>query len=361
MDAGLKDKTQAKTGVSATPDFKKEENKKKILVVEDAESILIAIYDYLSTGFAVSAVSDANSAEDALLEAVQNGNPYDLIVTDVRLPDRSGFDLIRFTRDASPQTRIALITSYEINDFIDYIYEESIDQVMTKHSNMSLHEIYVMAGKLITGDIFGVDKYFKDMRIFYPSEMKNIISLKNRELYSVTIASSEDRVEWINRVSHIMEDYEMPVSVSRLVLDEMITNAVVRAPRYPDGSFKYQTRSPNADTLIPKDFFMLDPEDHVILQFGRYDDWMVISCQDPQGLLTKQEILYRLHRNIALDAKNNLPLGIGDTHGRGIFLMREHLTNLVFNIEHGRKTEVLAFYNTKYDIPYKNISIYEKK
>lgn len=358
METGLKNKTQVNASTLNQPE---EVVKKKILVVEDAESILIAIYDYLSSWFYVKPVGDAQSAEDALLEAVQSGSPYDLIVTDVRLPDRSGFDLIRFTRDASPSTRIALITSYEINDFIDYIYEEKIDQVMTKHSNMSLHEIYVMALKLISGDIFGVEKYFKDMRIFFPSEMKNIFKLKNRELYSVTIKSSDDRVNWINKVSEMLEENEMPVSVSRLILDEMITNALVRAPRNPDGSYKYQTKSPNTDTLIPKDFYELDPEDHVILQFGRYDEWIVISCKDPQGLLTKDEILYRLRRNIAIDPQNNLPLGIGDTHGRGIFLMRENLTNLVFNIEPGKKTEVLAFYNTRHDIPYKNISIYEKK
>ena len=161
------------------------------------------------------------------------------------------------------------------------------------------------------------------MRVFYPLEMKNVFRLKNRELYSVSLKSSEDRIYWINRVSQLMEDRDMPISISRLVLDEMITNAVVRAPRYEDGTYKYQTKSSVADVLIPKDSFSLDEEDYVILQFGYYDDWVVISCQDPHGALSKKEILYRLHRNICTNPENNLPLGIGDTHGRGIFLMRE--------------------------------------
>lgn len=337
-----------------------EDSKKKILLVEDAESILIAISDYLSDYFHVTPVENAADAEAELAAGIEREEPFDLLVTDIRLPDKSGFDLVRYVKKESPLTKVAVITSYEINDFIDFIYEEGIDQVITKHSFISLHDIYVMAKKLTSGNIFGIDKYFEDTRIFFPSEMKNVFVPKNKEIYSVTVKSSEEKVYWINRVSEILENAKgMSPAVSRLVLDELLTNAIVRAPRYEDGDYKYQTKAPDNDILIPKENIVLDPEDYVILQFGFYDDWTIIACRDPHGGLSKKEILYRLHRHISTNPSSELPLGISDSHGRGIFLMREHLTYLIYNIQKNHKTEALAFFNTKHDIPYKNISIYE--
>ena len=337
------------------------ETKKKILLVEDAESILLAINDYLSRVFQIHFVSTVKEAEAEILSSLEEDSPFDLIVTDIHLTDSTGFDLIRFTRDHSKSTKVALITSYEINDYMEIIYRESIDQVITKHSQMSLHDIFVMAQKIISRDIFGVEKYFPDIRTYFPSEMNNEITPRNKEVFSVTIKSSADKMHWINTVAGVLQkEKNVPVAVSRLVMDELLANAMVRAPRFEDGSFKYQRRNNVTSMLIPYDNIELDPEDYIIFQYGFYNDWVIIACQDPHGSLAKQEILYRLYRHIAIDPKNSLPQGISDSHGRGIFLLREHLTNLVFNIQKGRKTEIIGMYNTQQDIPYKNISIYEK-
>ena len=190
--------------------------------------------------------------------------------------------------------------------------------------------------------------------------MKNIVIPENRQLFSVAIKSTEDKQYWMNEVSAMMETKKgMPMAIGRLVLDEILTNAMVRAPRHEDGSFKYQNKAEGSDILIPHDSIELAPEDYVILQYGFYDDWVIMTCQDPHGSLRKKEILYRLNRHISINPETDLPDGIADSHGRGIFLLREHLTYLIFNIQLNRKTEILAFYHPHQDIPYKNISIYE--
>ena len=337
------------------------ETKKKILLVEDAESIVLAINDYLSKLFQIHFVTTIKDAENEILNSIKENAPYDLIVTDIHLTDSTGFDLIRFAREHSKSTKVALITSYEINDYMEIIYRECIDQVITKHSQMSLHDIFVMAQKILSQDIFGVEKYFSDIRIYFPSEMSNALTPGNREIYSVTIKSTVDKIYWINTIAEILQkEKKVPVATSRLVMDEMLANAMVRAPRFEDGSFKYQRRNGETAMLIPNDNIVLDPEDYVIFQYGFYNDWVIFACQDPHGSLRKQEILYRLYRHIAIDPRNSLPQGISDSHGRGIFLLREHLTNLVFNIQKDRKTEIIGMYHTMQDIPYKNISIYEK-
>jgi len=337
------------------------ETKKKILLVEDAESIVLAINDYLSKVFQIHFVTTIKDAEAEIRNSLDENSPFDLIVTDIHLTDRTGFDLIRFARQHSKSTKVALITSYEINDYMEIIYRECIDQVITKHSQMSLHDIFVMAQKILSQDIFGVEKYFSDIRTFYPSEMNNGATPGNKELYSVTIKSTTDKIYWINTVAEVLQkEKNVPVATSRLVMDELLANAMVRAPRFEDGTFKYQRRNDETSMLIPNDNIVLDPEDYVIFQYGFYNDWVIITCQDPHGALRKQEILYRLYRHIVIDPVNSLPQGIADSHGRGIFLLREHLTNLVFNIQKDRKTEIIGMYHTQQDIPYKNISIYEK-
>lgn len=337
------------------------DTKKKILLVEDAESILLAINDYLSKSFQIHFVTTVKDAEREILQSIAENSPFDLLVTDIHLADSTGFDLIRFAREHSKSTRLALITSYEINDYMEIIYRECIEQVITKHSQMSLHDIFVMAQKILSQDIFGIEKYFPDIRIYFPSEMDNAVTPGNKEVFSVTIKSTADKIYWINTVSDVLQkEKKVPVATSRLVMDELLANAMIRAPRFEDGSFKYQRRNEETSMLIPYENIVLDPEDYVIFQYGFYNDWVIICCQDPHGSLRKQEILYRLYRHIAIDPENDLPQGISDSHGRGIFLLREHLTNLVFNIQKDRKTEIIGMYHTQQDIPYKNISIYEK-
>ncbi|MES0490591.1 MAG: response regulator [Leptospirales bacterium] len=334
--------------------------KARILLVEDAESILLTIHDYLMEEFCVTTARTITEAKGQIDQSIKDNQPFDLLVTDIRLPDDTGFELVKLIKKVSPTTKISLITSYEINRFIDFIYEHEIDQVFTKHSNLSLHDIRVMARKTITGDIFGVEKYFDKIEIFYPSEMKDVTKPENHQLFSVTIKSTEDKVYWMNEVSNILEkERKMPLPVAKLILDELLTNAIVRAARHEDGSFKYQHRHGDSDILVPKDKIELAPEDYVILQYGYYDDWVIITCKDPHGTLRKKEVLYRLRRHIAVNPQSALPEGIADSHGRGIFLLREHLTYLIFNIQKNIKTEVLAFYHPGQDTPYKNISVYE--
>lgn len=329
-----------------------------ILLVEDAESILYAIRDYLFNEFKVITAENAESA----LEQIKEENLHiDMAICDINLPGGiDGFDLLDILKKRDENIKTALITSYNINDYISLIREKQVDQIISKHSNLSLHFIYVMIRKLLEDDIFGVSKYFNDIRIYYPSELDPDFSKSERVLYSITIKSTRERVYWSELISdHLRLNHDIPESLSKLVLDELTTNAMIRAPRYEDGSFKYQKRHSEKDLLIPEYNIELDPEDFFTLQFGWYDDWVIIACTDPNGTLSKREIIYRLDRHISADSITGLPEGWADSHGRGIFLLREQVTNLIFNLQKDRRTEVICLINRKHDSPYKNISIFE--
>ncbi|MBV6492148.1 MAG: hypothetical protein LDLANPLL_00139 [Turneriella sp.] len=328
----------------------------RILLVEDAESIQLAIRDFLFARYDVVAVSSAEEALNILAEE----SDIRLLITDIKLPEMNGLELGRIARKLRKEISVVLITSYDVNDFIDTIREHGFSQVLTKHGRMSLKEIEVTVEKILTGDIFGVTRYFPNLKV-QEVALKNFPrQFENHILYSTKIRSLVERSDFSERIAaQFKVQKKAPEAIIKLVLDEITSNAIFRAPLKDTGEFKYQTKSLHDDVLHKHQNIILDEEDWFTLEFGICDEWIIILCADPHGRLTQKEILFRLHRHLTADAQTGLPMGLHDSHGRGIFLLREHLSSVIFNIERGRKTEVICLYNTVAAQAYKNICIYE--
>lgn len=329
---------------------------RRILLVEDVESIQLAIRDFLFSRYDVQV---ASSAEQALMILAMSPD-IDLLITDIKLPEMNGLELGRLARKLRQAIPVILITSYDVNEFIDVIREHGFSQVITKHGRMSLREIEIAIEKTLTGDIFGVKKYFPELQEL-PVTLRHFPRpFANGVLYTTRIGSLHEKGEITDKIAlQLKSQKRAPESVIKLVLDEITSNAMFRAPINDHGEFKYQTKSQHEDILHKHQDIILDEEDRFTLQFGILDDWIILCCIDPHGRLTKKEILYRLHRHLSADPTTGLPAGLHDSHGRGIFLLREQLSSVVFNIERGRRTEVICLYNTTAAQAYKNISVYE--
>ncbi|MFV0481166.1 MAG: heavy metal response regulator transcription factor [Campylobacteraceae bacterium] len=79
----------------------------KILIVEDEKKIGEYLKQGLSeAGFVVDLANDGLNAK----EFIQNSR-YDLIILDILLPDISGFELIKITREIDKNTPILLLTA----------------------------------------------------------------------------------------------------------------------------------------------------------------------------------------------------------------------------------------------------------
>ncbi|GAA0994203.1 response regulator [Nocardiopsis tropica] len=86
----------------------------RVLIVEDELRIAQAHAEYVSRieGFAV--VGSAATATDGLRAAARAaaaGNPVDLVLADVGLPDRSGLDMARELATMSPRPDVIMVTS----------------------------------------------------------------------------------------------------------------------------------------------------------------------------------------------------------------------------------------------------------
>src|ERR1700712_3425941 len=81
--------------------------KRRILLVEDEESLVLTLTDrLLSEGFTVESVTDGDSAVERGVRAA-----FDLILLDVALPGRNGFDVCRDLRQRGIQTPILMLTA----------------------------------------------------------------------------------------------------------------------------------------------------------------------------------------------------------------------------------------------------------
>lgn len=81
----------------------------RILVVEDRESLRLLLARALAKeGYEVALAAGRAEAEAALAAAA----PVDLVLTDLKLPDGSGLDVLRAARSARPTAPVVVMTAY---------------------------------------------------------------------------------------------------------------------------------------------------------------------------------------------------------------------------------------------------------
>jgi CheY-like chemotaxis protein/GAF domain-containing protein len=86
---------------------------RRVLVADDELSIRSTVRAVLEQqGCAVSEFADGASAIRAIRERAAAGTPFDLVVSDVRMPDANGYEVFRAAKDASLATPVILLTGF---------------------------------------------------------------------------------------------------------------------------------------------------------------------------------------------------------------------------------------------------------
>ncbi|MEM7180328.1 MAG: response regulator [Spirochaetota bacterium] len=328
-----------------------------ILLVEDLRSIRQAICRLLGKTYEVIDVESAEEAEQILI----SGKKIDLLITDIRLPGKPGTQLIQFCKHHFGSLPFALFTAYDVNQYIHYAFQENVFNILPKYSFLDISFIKVMADKILKKDIFGVEKYLNGLRIKNSgngSQSNTFLEPQEGQVIYSKISSDDDRVELCDRIGNFLIKKGAPTAINQ-ILEELSSNAMIRAPRDTNGNAKYQYEFPSKDIVIPLKNIRLEQEDAFEIGYGYTGDVFIIVTRDRFGSLRKEEILKRFDRHIHLDEKTGLPLGLADSHGRGLFICREISDSLIFNIEKGRKTEIICFLRRNGSRFHKSLSIYE--
>ena len=98
----------------------------RLLVVDDDPVTIDLLKEVLSKeGYAVST---ALSGEEAITRGI--GNLFDIIITDVRMGEKDGMEVLRFFKKNAPDTTVIMITAFgSIETAIEAIREGAYDYI----------------------------------------------------------------------------------------------------------------------------------------------------------------------------------------------------------------------------------------
>ena len=97
--------------------MQREASRTRILVADDDRDMRAALQVALEVeGYEVEAVSDGESAMQAHAE-----RPADVLVTDLYMPGRDGFETLQFFRARNPGMRIVVISGWQRAQIADHL------------------------------------------------------------------------------------------------------------------------------------------------------------------------------------------------------------------------------------------------
>ncbi|MEY3143593.1 MAG: hypothetical protein RLY21_2086 [Planctomycetota bacterium] len=115
----LKNAAAGPSGILGADEFMREGYRdpvfagRRVLVADDEPAIRKTVRAVLEQqGCTVSEHADGAGAITAIREAVAAGQPFDLVISDVRMPDANGYEVFRATKDAHPSTPVILMTAF---------------------------------------------------------------------------------------------------------------------------------------------------------------------------------------------------------------------------------------------------------
>jgi YesN/AraC family two-component response regulator len=121
--------------------------RRRILVVDDEEFVLFVLSSALKKlGSDVEIVTARNGSE-ALRWARQS--PFDLLITDLRMPVMNGVQLTEAVRDLSPETAVIWMTAYG-----SYMAQADAERLGVRHcldKPLTVGQIRQVAGEVLNG------------------------------------------------------------------------------------------------------------------------------------------------------------------------------------------------------------------
>ena len=105
----------------------------KLLIVEDDQQLLQMFIRILSKhGYSAVGVSNGQLALDAL-----DKDYFDLIITDIMMPEMDGFELVQQLRDVGNKIPILMITAKDAFDDMSLGFRYGVDDYMVKPININ--------------------------------------------------------------------------------------------------------------------------------------------------------------------------------------------------------------------------------
>jgi two-component system response regulator PilR (NtrC family) len=141
----------------------------KLLVVDDERSMRELLELVLKReGYAVHTAENGTRA----LELVRQ-NVYDLIISDVKMPDINGIELLARVREISPETMVIMITAFATVDTARRAFKLGAEDLVIKDAGFDVEELKVSIGKVLE------KKHLRQENVLLKRELRQRNSLDN--------------------------------------------------------------------------------------------------------------------------------------------------------------------------------------
>jgi hypothetical protein len=212
---------------------------------------------------------------------------------------------------------IVIGDSLERDDVVDMLRSEGLNHLISDTDDPDDSEIVVTSVKLLSGDIFGLDKYLS----------------WGVKVSDLTVRGYEDKREAMAQVSAYAREVgaRRPV-VAKIesVVDELLMNALYDAPA------SRGTQPPG--------------QGEGLLRYACDGRYFAVSVEDRFGALHKTSILEHLAR--ARQERGRPRASTGDEQngagaGLGLYFILSSVTRFIANISPGKRTEVVCLFDLK--------------
>jgi DNA-binding NtrC family response regulator len=127
--------------------------KKRLIAIVDDEPDILKLYQDFFTKIKGISIFTFTDPLMALEHFRMNKNEYVLVISDLRMPNLDGLELVKLIKDLNPLVRTILMTAFAIKDdlFQEYLREEIINDIL--HKPILLPDLY--------------DQVRKQLRMYY--------------------------------------------------------------------------------------------------------------------------------------------------------------------------------------------------
>jgi hypothetical protein len=184
-------------------------------------------------------------------------------------------------------------------------------------------ELFISAKKILTGDIFGLSKYFG-------------WGVDVVDLSLTSSARRQSAIEFAESFTSRIHIHSRVLGHIVTALDELVTNAFFNAPVDENGHRTHADR-PRSDVIT------LPASKSISIGLCTDGACLGLSVSDPFGSLKPQHLRRRLFRAMPgrrLQVIRSTPGGAGI----GLFQTISDVSRIVFNLREGTQTEVIALF-----------------
>jgi len=227
----------------------------RILIVDDDQRLLDLLENTLtSIGYTTSSVKSASQALHYLSNRV-----YDLVISDINMPEMDGFELLKQIRDSHPQLPVIFITGVARPDIIGKANPEGFLAKPFRISNLE-----ELIEKTLQGKEEKLDIHLR--RILVIDDDDNFREMLTEALrvcdyITVPASSSKEALEILQtaKVDAVIADIKMPVmdgvSLARTIKDKYPDLPVILITAYHTFErYSYDDQKKVADGVLQKPF-----------------------------------------------------------------------------------------------------------